>query len=116
MMNSRNNLVDELNRPVRREEDDITDLILQIQDTERVITKCLSAINYKLLSLVVKSETIEQMIQYAADTHNPSGRIDIDLVNEMIGVCDMVIDMHQVLSRTAYSMLIDEFVSEKKTN
>ena len=109
---SRNNLIDEINRPVRREEDDLTQISIQINDTERVIRKCLSELNYKLLSLVVKPEVIDDIVQYAAVSHNPSGRVDIDTVREMVDIFDAVMDMHRHLNRSAYSMVIGEVVSK----
>lgn len=116
IMQSRNNLINELNLPIRHTEDSITNLCRQINDTEKVIRKCLSNLDYRLLSLVVKPEVIEDINSYAAVSHNPTGRVDIDTVKEMVDVFDTVMDMHRHLSRTAYSMVISEVVDKTLAN
>ena len=116
VMQSRNSLINELNLPIRHTEDSIANLCLQINDTEKVIRKCLSSLDYRLLSLVVKPEVIEDINNYAAVSHNPTGRVDIDTVKEMVNVFDAVMDMHRHLSRTAYSMVISEVVDRTLAN
>ena len=106
----RNRLVDEINRPVHRNEDDIIEISLQVESAEREIRKLLEMLNYQLLSIIVKTEVIDGIQNYAKNAHNPSGRVDIELVKEMINIFDAVIEMHQDLRSWAYSTIIDDVV------
>lgn len=103
------NLIDELNKPVRREKEEFTELILHIRDCEQNLRRFISAFDFELLSVSVAESAIEFLQEYARiEHHYSSSKVDLDIVNEMFEVANVIGEVHNHLKNTAYQVIINQ--------
>lgn len=114
IMETRNELVDEMNKVVRRDAEMFNTLVTQIQNCESALQQFIAKLDMKMLSTVVREDHIDALMNYQRQQHNAlSLSIDIDTVKEMISIIDAIGDMHNHLRAVSYRMIVQE---AKKTN
>lgn len=108
-METRNYLVNELNKAVRRDAEMFHNLVTQIQDCESTLKQLIAHLNLEMLAAVVGKEYINALKDYKEQQHNTrSLSIDIDAVKEMISIIDAIGDMHNQLRALSYRMIVQE--------
>lgn len=93
LLSHRDALVEELNRPVRRNEEEYGQLCAEVREYELHVREMISGLD--------ADECVKEIKEYMDEIHNPAGRIDVNAVNSMLLATESISTHARLVLETA---------------
>lgn len=98
----RNNLLNDLNKATRRDEDEHEQLCFWIRDYEKHLKKVITKLDLDWIATTFDAEEyIKKLKEYINSDHNPRFQIDTDAINEMFHITESLSDIQEMIYRMA---------------
>lgn len=104
----RDNLLNELNRVTRRDEDEYKQLCSWVVDYEQHLKKVLSELDLDWIAATIDAEDyIRKLKEYLNSDHNTHSQIDTDAINEMFHITESLSNVQEMIFNLAKRFICD---------